>query len=53
MALMKSFYKTVPKSLSENVTYRLKLLEQAESNPTFQQDLRAMCRRDLLFWINA
>jgi hypothetical protein len=35
-----------------NIAYRLRLLEKAQNNAPFQQELWQMCRRDMLFWVN-
>ena len=46
------FYSLVPKDLKANLEFRRRLLEEAKDKKT-QQELWIMCRRDLLFYINA
>lgn len=46
------FYKEAPKNYDEQLDYRLRVREQAATNPKLQRQLLAMCRDDVLFWIN-
>ncbi len=41
-----------PKSLKANLEYRASLLAQMESDPAFAGMVRALCARDIFFWIN-
>ena len=41
-----------PKEFEENARYRAKLVLQATNDPDKQAQLYAMCRQDILFWIN-
>ena len=43
----------VPKAIHENLEYRARLLQDADNDPQFQNDLWAACRDSLLFWVNA
>jgi len=46
------FYHLVPKDLAKNLTWRKDVLKQAQNDPELQEELRIMCSRDILFWIN-
>jgi hypothetical protein len=48
-----NWHKQVPKDQLANVRFRKALLERAASNPALQQGLLEMCRRDLIFFIDA
>lgn len=41
-----------PKSLKENLEYRANLLAQIESDPVFATMFRALCARNIAYWIN-
>lgn len=47
------YYFYCPKNWHGNLHFRTDLLRQATENVEFQGDLMEMCRRDLLFWVNA
>ena len=47
-----SLYKQVPKTLKENLEYRMDLLKWADTNER-QRTLWTACRHDILFFINA
>ena len=42
----------VPKGWRENLDYRLRVTKAAEKDRGLQDDLRQMCRMDMLFWVN-
>ena len=42
----------IPKRENENITWREKLLKQAEKDIVLQQDLLAACKESILVWIN-
>lgn len=42
----------IPKRLFENLTYREKLLREAESDLILQKDLLAACKKSFLWWLN-
>lgn len=46
------YHEQVPRTLHENLAFRLKVLEAAEDGADVQQELRHMCREDILFHIN-
>ena len=41
-----------PHNLQENSIYRVKLLNEAENNPEYQNAIRELCKDDILLWIN-
>lgn len=45
------FYHMVPKGLQENLRFRRIILSMC-SDPEVAADIREMCRRDFLFWLN-
>jgi hypothetical protein len=47
------YYSLVPKGFQANVAFRRGLLSLAAENVELQAGLRAMCARDLLFYVNA
>ncbi len=46
------YNKIVPKTLEENLRYRIAILKAAENNPDLQRGLIEMCRQDILFYVN-
>jgi hypothetical protein len=46
-------YQYVPKDRAANLEYRAWLLSRAADSVALQQDLRALCAEDLLFYVNA
>ena len=50
---MPDFYKEVPKTLKENLAYRVKLRDRAGKDPGFRRAMLTACRYDILFWLNA
>lgn len=46
------FYHLVPKDYTENLKFRIRMLELARSDPAAAADLYEMCAQDLLFWVN-
>ena len=42
----------VPKTLAENIEFRRQVIERGCRSKEYAADLRLMCQRDLLFWIN-
>lgn len=46
------FYHLVPKDPIENMRFRREILTMAAKSPEFAADVREMCRRDCLFWLN-
>lgn len=49
---MSLFYHTVPKDREANLRWRSEQCARAAADPDYQETLREMCKRDLLFWIN-
>lgn len=47
------WHELVPTGLEENVRFRLRLLAAAERSEALRDDLLAVCREDIIFWINA
>lgn len=43
----------IPKQHDENLKWRKQLLESAEKDPLFQQELLAASKQSVLFWVNA
>lgn len=41
-----------PKDLAQNIKFRGELLRQTESDPVFGEQIRRLCAKDILFWIN-
>lgn len=41
-----------PLSYSENIKYRAQLLMGCEKDPTLRNEVKELCRRDILYWIN-
>ena len=41
-----------PKTLPENVAFRAEILKSTEADPGFAQEIKKLCARDILFWIN-
>lgn len=50
---MANFYKSVPKSLEENLEFRANLRRRAEKDEGFQRAMIQACREDVLFFINS
>ena len=50
--MVAEYYKLVPKEPRENLAFRSWVCERAMMDPEVREDLRAMCARDLLFYIN-
>lgn len=46
------YYSSVPKDYYENLSFRARVIEDAQSSPDFRRELWLMCRRDPLFWFN-
>jgi hypothetical protein len=46
-------YRTVPKEPTANLRWRLKLLDACHRDRGRQQAVRDLCKRDILFWVNA
>lgn len=46
------YHERVPRTLHANLIFRRKILELAENDPDVQDELRRMCRADVLFHIN-
>lgn len=46
------FYHLCPKDPAEQVEYRRCVRRAAAQDPKFRATLRAMCQRDILFWLN-
>lgn len=46
------YFPSVPQGYQTNMTWRLKVLEAARSDGVLQEQLREMCRQDLLFFIS-
>jgi len=49
---MPDLYKTVPKSLRENLEYRVTLRKRAEKDTGFRRAMMTACKHDFLFWLN-
>ena len=49
---MNEFYQRVPKTLVENLKYRIQIRERCEADADFRQGIMAACKRDVLFWMN-
>lgn len=47
------YHEWVPRGLAENLAFRKAVLEEAEKNPNLRRGLVEMCRRDILFYVNA
>lgn len=47
-----SNYFSVPKEPSNNLQYRLAIIEEADKDKDFRIDLWTACRHDILFWVN-
>lgn len=43
---------TYPKSFEDNIRYRLTLLKNCETDLLLQAEVKELCRKDILFWIN-
>jgi len=43
----------IPKSVSENIVWRRKLIEQAKTSLSIRRSLRAACVKSPVFWLNA
>lgn len=46
------FYKLVPKEFDANLTFREQILNDAQGDPDYQDELWMMCSRDILFYFN-
>lgn len=46
-------YHLVPKSLDENLAFRLRLIDLARAEPGARGAIRRMCAEDILFYVNA
>lgn len=46
------YYHLVPKSPRKNILWRRKLTRMAQKDPEVREAIRAMCARDILFYIN-
>lgn len=47
------FYSHVPKTLQENLEYRIKLRKRAEHDVGFQRAMMTACKHDVLYWLAA
>ena len=47
------YHLAVPRTLKENLDFRLKLQEKCLKEPKYRAAVRHMCETDILFWINA
>jgi hypothetical protein len=50
---MAEFYRQVPKTLQENLEYRLELRKRSLDDLHFRRAMWAACKHDVLFWMNA
>ncbi|RLC79529.1 MAG: hypothetical protein DRI61_07700 [Chloroflexi bacterium] len=41
-----------PRDIDNNLRHRIRLLQEAEKDPAFLVELRELCKRDILFWID-
>lgn len=41
-----------PRNISESIKYRARILKDAENDPILQMQIKEMCRRNILYWIN-
>lgn len=50
---MADFYSSVPKTLHENLEYRVNLRKKAAKDAGLRRAIMAACKHDVLYWINA
>lgn len=46
------FYPIVPKDPARNIDFRMEVMKLGYSNPKYAEELRVMCARDILFYVN-
>lgn len=46
------WYKLIPKDLEGNLRYRKKIIEECIKDADFRSGVLAICKRDIIFWIN-
>lgn len=52
-AKLKNMNLIVPKTYSENLSFRVAYKKKINSDPVFAEIVREQCKKDILFWINA
>ena len=50
---MPDFYSLVPKTLKENLKYRMEISERCDKDLGFRAATMQACREDILYWINS